>query len=674
MINKHPKYFTEVREDFKKYGTYCRHIEGSYNYIEFWKEETKKCMNGFTYGGMHIPGPYYYFLNYTEVEGVDEATQRRIRSFPDFKDVQLEYFRHLERARKLQKGFIFVKPRRIGASFMSGATVSHEYSFYQDSKSFIGAFQKDLAEYTMRMALNNLNFLDLHTPWGKERNPNKADHVIARYKRTTDNKVEVWDGFMSEIASLTFKDNPFASVGKSANIFIFEEAGKFDNIISSYNISEPTWKAGEDLIGIPIIQGTGGDMEGGTEGFAEMYYNPDKYNLLAFENIWDIETSNKICGWFIPGTKGRDGTYKDPYGEHPEWKGKKMIDEFGNSIEDIAKQSILDLRTRVNQGIDPKAKIDAITQFPLVPQEAFLQSHVNRFPTLELRKVMEALTDNELDKHHIGELSFEGGVLKWVDIQGVAPYREYPVKKPEPGFIEIYEPPRPEDDGIFTINRYIAGIDPYRYDNATTDSVGCILVYDRLTQRIVAEYTGRPDKTDTFYEICRKLLLYYQATAMYESNITGLYHHFEKKKALHLLADTPFSLRDRNTWKTNTNTSKGIIATKPVIDKGLEFIENWLLEHISEESEVFNYERIRSIGFLKELIAWNPDPRSNFDRISAFQMVMWYDRTLTDFKDYDAVMKTRNNKYGNYFNKFKQNQDHTRNLWDKHFAPDTTQI
>lgn len=668
IITQNPKYFTEVRENFKKYGAFCNYPEGSYAYVDFWKEETKKCMYGFTYGGMYIPGPYYYFLNYTQVEGVDEATQRRKRDFPDFKDVQLEYFRHLERARKEQKGFIFVKPRRIGASFMSGATVSHEYSFYPDSKCFIGAFQKDLAEYTMRMALNNLNFLDLHTPWGKERNPNKADHVIARYREKLENGTEVWEGFMSEIMSLTFKDNPFASVGKSANIFIFEEAGKFDNIISSYNISEPTWKAGEDLIGIPIIQGTGGDMEGGTEGFAEMYYNPDKYNLLAFDNIWDTETSNKTCGWFIPGTMGRDGTYKDPYKEHPEWKGKKMIDSFGNSIIDIAKQSILDLRTRVNQGIDPKAKIDAITQFPLVPSEAFLQSHINRFPTLQLRKILESLTDNELDKHHIGELSFEGGTLKWVDVQGVKPYREYPVKKAEPGFIEIFEPPRPNEDGIFTQNRYIAGIDPYRYDNATTDSVGCIIMYDRLTQRIVAEYSGRPDKTDTFYEVCRKMLLYYEATAMYESNITGLYHHFEKKKALHLLADTPLSLRDRNTWKTNTNTSKGIIATKPVIDKGLEFIENWLLEPISADSEVFNYEKLRYIGLIKELISWNPDPRSNFDRISAFQMVMWYDRTLTDFKDYDGIMKTRNTKYGNYFNKFKQNQDHTRNLWDKHFS------
>lgn len=667
-ITQNPKYFTEVRENFKKYGAFCNYSEGSYAYVDFWKEETRKCMYGFTYGGMYIPGPYYYFLNYTEVEGVDETTQRRKRSFPDFKDVQLEYFRHLKKARDDQKGFIFVKPRRIGASFMSGATVSHEYTFYQDSKCFIGAFQKDLAEYTMRMALNNLNFLDLHTPWGKERNPNKADHVIARYKRNLDGGTEVWDGFMSEIMSLTFKDNPFASVGKSANIFIFEEAGKFDNIISSYNISEPTWKAGEDLIGTPIIQGTGGDMEGGTEGFAEMYYNPDKYNLLAFDNIWDTETSNKTCGWFIPGTMGRDGTYKDPYKEHPEWKGKKMIDSFGNSILDIAQQSILDLRTRVNQGIDPKAKIDAITQFPLVPSEAFLQSHINRFPTLQLRKILEALTDNELDKHSVGELSFEGGTLKWIDVQGVKPYREYPVKKAEPGMIEIYEQPRPAEDGIFTQNRYIAGIDPYRYDNATTDSVGCIIMYDRLTQRIVAEYSGRPDKTDTFYEICRKMLLYYEATAMYESNITGLYHHFEKKKALHLLADTPLSLRDRNTWKTNTNTSKGIIATKPVIDKGLEFIENWLLEPISADSEVFNYEKLRYIGLIKELISWNPDPRSNFDRISAFQMVMWYDRTLTDFKDYDGIMKTRNTKFGNYFNKFKQNQDHTRNLWDKHFS------
>jgi len=1058
-ISVAPKYFQEAAHYFTEHGTYTKYPFGTYQFDEFWEEETRKCKEGFTHGGLYIPGSYYFYLNYTQIELKNPNTGRKSSGFPLFTDVDLEYFTFVEKARKEQKGIALVKPRRIGFSYKSAAIIAHEFSFYRNAKCIIGAYQSQLSENTMRMSLDDLNFLDLHTEWGKERNPNTKDFVKARYKKTVDGVV-AWAGYNSEIHSFTFKDNPFAAIGKSSNLFLFEEAGKWPGLLQSYNISEPCWKDGDDLIGVPIVQGcvcagtkvwtstgdlkniedlkkedgimglnnqkasaeeithfnppnkkpcyritthtnnvlecsedhpilwsknrhsyiqretikgkrevinrykkvefketkdikkgdhvaiinavstfnnepiwqprlvgmligdgsygfdktpvlsncdkeilnytesnfdtvveksyltknnkvykelrikgiceelrtlgiygqtkkakrlpkqifraskkdvcellagiidtdgcvrvtksktvavtissiskdliedikylfvklgvhgsiqkvnpskakkrikdvnpyynlhisditsvfniakninllvgykkerlntifnrkeiegdftkkvfvkksdkdkryleltdvegikfeivksveyigekdiynltagtthtyiannivthnTGGDMEGGTQEFAEMFFNPDKYNFLAFDNIWDEDSKGTQCGFFIPATRMRFGTYKDINKEHPEWKGKPMIDDFGNSLEDIARQSILDLRKRAEQGADQQAKIDSVTQYPLSPKEAFLQSHSFFFPITELKLVLSKMDDSiELDKHSVGHLSFEEGSLKWVDVQNGSPYREYPVQKAEEGLIEIYETPRLGDAGEINVGRYIAGIDPYRYDSASSESIGSIFIFDRLTRRIVAEYSGRPESTERFYEICRKLIIYYEATAMYEANITGLYSHFEKKKALHLLADTPYNLRDRNTWRPNTNSSKGIIMSKAVKERGLEYLKAWLTETISEESEELMLSTIRSVGLLKELIAWNPNPRANFDRVSAMLMVAWYDVTLQEFNRLSIQESPLKKKTGSYFDKFKQKRDN-QDIWMKHFTPQT---
>lgn len=660
-----PKYFQEASYSFQDHGVYTQYPIGTYQFDEFWEEETRKCKEGITHGELYIPGAYYFYLNYTQIELKNTKTGRKNKGFPIFTDVDLEYFTFIEKARKQQKGIVLVKPRRIGFSYKSAAIIAHEFSFFRDAKCIIGAFQSELSENTMRMSLDDLNFLDLHTEWGKERNPNTKDFVKARYKKTVEG-VTAWSGYMSEIHSFTFKDNPFAAIGKSSNLFLFEEAGKWPGLLQSYNISEPCWKDGDDLIGVPIIQGTGGDMEGGTQEFAEMFFHPEKYNFLSFDNIWDEDSIGTKCGFFIPATRMRFGTYKDAYKEHPEWKDKSMIDDYGNSLEDIARQSILDLRKRAEQGADQQAKIDSVTQFPLSPKEAFLQSHSFFFPIVDLKAVLSKMDDSiELDKHSIGMLNFEEGELKWKDVQNGSPFREYPVQKPEYGLIEIYETPRLSDDGD-NIGRYIAGIDPYRYDTSSTDSVGSIFMFDRLTRRIVAEYTGRPETTDQFYETCRKLIIYYQATAMYEANITGMYTYFEKKKALQFLADTPYNLRDRNTWRPNTNTSKGIIMSKGVKERGMEYLKSWIDENISEESEEKNLTKIRSIGLLKELIAWNPNPRANFDRVSAMLMVMWYDVTLQEFTRISIEQSPQKKKTASYFDKYKQKRN-DQDIWMKHF-------
>ena len=80
---------------------------------------------------------------------------------------------------------------------------------------------------------------------------------------------------------------------------IFEEAGLFENLKMAYTISEPLFRDGDKMIGIPIIFGTGGDMSSATKDFADMFYNPRQYGLAEYENIYEKTDINGKCGWFV---------------------------------------------------------------------------------------------------------------------------------------------------------------------------------------------------------------------------------------------------------------------------------------------------------------------------------------------------------------------------------------
>ena len=360
------KAFLEARLVFENIGSYTKALPGTYQYNEFWKEEKRRCIEGVTIGNVTIPGTYYFYLNYTRMLLKDEKTGRKTEGFPRFTDVDLEFFSLIERARKEKKGFIMVKPRRTGFSYKNAALVTHEYNFYKNAKCTISAYENKYSDNTMAMTLNNINFLDQATVWYKPRNPNTQDYVKARHLKKMEDGRDVWVGYQSEIKKITFKDNPFASAGLSSSIFLFEEAGIFSNIIESYNISEPCWKDGDDMIGIPIIYGTGGDMGGGTAAFSEMYYDPDRFNLLSFNNEWESDKSNQYCGWFLPSTRQRFGVYTDKESKNTH----KLVDDDGNSNEEFALKSILAFR-ETKKG-NPQAYRDAVTQYPITPSEAFL--------------------------------------------------------------------------------------------------------------------------------------------------------------------------------------------------------------------------------------------------------------------------------------------------------------
>lgn len=150
-----------------------------------------------------------------------------------------------------------------------------------------------------------------------------------------------------------------------------------------------------------------------------------------------------------------------------------------------------------------------------------------------------------------------------------------------------------------------------------------------LTGKVVAEYTGRPQITEEYFEQQRLLMLYYGIAGglNYENNKKGLYGHYLNKNSLHLLCETPEILRDvaNITISRIGNKRFGTSASVPVNNYGLQLTKKWLLApayHQPENAEepVLNLHTIRSTAFIEELIDYHS--KGNFDRISAFGMLL----------------------------------------------------
>lgn len=611
---------------------YCDAPIGTRIWNEYWDEQDKRCREGFTVGGVRITGEHYAYLNFARIKiTVGEGKRaRKYEGFPIFLDMDYYYYHELEQAQNDREGMIVAKSRRKGFSYKGAFNVVYDYNWIRNSFSIIAAFMGDYCQATMNMALDMINFINKHTDWAKRKLIDTRTHIRSGFKETINN-IQVDSGYQSEIMTMSFKDNPFKSIGKSAGRMLFEEAGKWPGLVDAYILSKPLFSDGEIPIGIPIIYGTGGDMEGGTQDFCEMFYNPKAYGLRTYKNIWD---ENKVgdCGWFVA-----DEWFKLPY-----------VDNNGNSDLLKARQANNAARDIVRKSGTKRAYDKTVTQHPNTPAEAFLRVTGNRFPGSDLLGRLTRLeADTRItDAEFIGELiTTEDGNMEWKLNPKLKPIREFPLKTDDDteGCIVIFEHPQPDEYNQISYNRYIAGCDPYSQNQSTTDSLGSCLVYDRLTKRIVAEYTARPQTSNEYYENVRRLISYYNSICLYENQVPGLFQYLEGRNQSHLLMDQPDYIKDI-IKDSSVQRGKGMHMTVGLKEHGEDLINAWLREPYEADADVLNLHKIRSIPLLKELIAYNEE--GNYDRVMSFMMIMYASQQLRKHR----LDEAKDNKFHNPLN------------------------
>lgn len=663
---------TEAKEFIKK-EYYNRDPFGSPAWFEYWGEQLKRCVEGYSVGGVKITGDHYGYLNFNKIKKTTDdrnqenvskkrTTGKKVLTFPDFWDGDYEYFWIKEIARngiseedynklglsvkiKLEhlcggKNLCVAKARRKGFSYKNAWVATNMYNTIKNSTSVIAAYEKKYLypKGTMSMISDNLDFLNEYTGWAKKRDfVNVKEHKRASYKFTDDRGNIIEKGFKSEIIALSFMDNPDAARGKDANLVLIEEAGVFDNLKASYSALEPLTRSGTVQTGQIILFGTGGDMEKGTVDFEDMFYDPESYNMIAVENKWDEDLNNTFCSYYFPDKKNKDG----------------FIDRDGNSDEAGAELYEENKREFLRKTAKDKKVLDRhIVEYSNKPKETFLRIKGNIFPIIDLQKILGTLEGNKDEQNYwIGNLIQNvDGKIEWEPDNKLSPILDFPIKdktRDTTGCVIIYEHPFITEEGI-PFGMYIASCDPYDHDKSQTGSLGSTLVYNRLTKKIVAEYTARPETSKDYYEIVRRLLLYYNARMLYENEKKGIFDYFEFKNCEYLLADQPLCLKDViPTSKVNRN--KGMHMSTELKHYGEGLIKTWLIEQYNNESpDILNMHKIRSQGLLKELIVY--DGEINTDRAMAFMILMYY---LLELRKYKLEEKKDNSKkiqFSSFFN------------------------
>lgn len=646
-------YFRPSALHYEKYGTFTNlrpNANPNSEYGKWIREERRRIWEGYVResDGEWVTGYMYWFLNYSPMmlskireykdkNGKKRKSKRadRIEALPECWEGIYWRFHCLDQASNggLYNNFdggqhmAELASRGKGKSYSLASILNHIFvvgeneEAHEKVKGIVTAYQKEYLtkDGVLNKFVDMANFCATNTQFPRKRLKNSLQEMtwIMGYK---DVELDIERGTQNTVLGVSSKDDESKLRGKRAAKILIEEFGTFPRLVDLYNVLLPSVQEGDIVFGQIYMLGTAGDNESDFAGAQEIMYNPKGYNMYAIPNVYDKFNQGKpYFVFFFPGYVNRKGCYNE------------------NGVSDVIKAliEILMNRYRVKyNSTDPNTIIKTIAEVPITPAEAIVKTGVNMFPVADLTERLGQLDANptEYDDVYVGDLVFnKDGQVEYKPTSAM-PIRDFPHKDNKiEGAIELYQMPEIDKNTGKPFNdRYILGADPYDDDESNTMSLGSIFVLDLWTDRIVAEYTGRPLYADDYYEICRKLCLFYNGRLNYEYNKKGLFSHFSTRNSLYLLTDVLDFLKEKQMMKEGYgNKSKGTNASPAINAYARSRLRSWLLSPVpimqtidGEEKEVLvpRLFTVRNRALLKELINYNSE--GNFDRISAMGMLM----------------------------------------------------
>lgn len=657
LVNPHilenMDYFRPSAIHYEKYSTFTNlrpNANPNSEYGKWIREERRRIWDGYVResDGEWVTGYLYWFLNYSPMmlskireykdkDGKKRKSKRadRVESLPECWEGIYWRFHCLDQASNggLYNNFeggqhmAELASRGKGKSYSLASILNHIFvvgenkDAHEKVKGIVTAYQKEYLtkDGVLNKFVDMANFCATNTQFPRKRLKNSLQEMtwIMGYK---DVELDIERGTQNTVLGVSSKDDESKLRGKRAAKILIEEFGTFPRLVDLYNVLLPSVQDGDIIFGQIYMLGTAGDNESDFAGAQEIMYNPRGYNMYALPNVFDKYNQGKpYFVFFFPGYVNRKGCYNE------------------DGVSDIIKAliEILMNRYRVKyNSTDPNTIIKTIAEVPITPAEAIVKTGVNMFPVADLTERIGQLDSNptEYNDVYVGDLVFgKDGQVEYKPTSA-QPIRDFPHKDNKiEGAIEIFQMPEIDKNTNKPYNdRYILGADPYDDDESNTMSLGSIFVLDLWTDRIVAEYTGRPSFADDYYEICRKLCLFYNGRLNYEYNKKGLFSHFSTRNSLYLLTDVLDFLKEKQMMKDGIgNKSKGTNASPAINAYARSRLRSWLLSPVpviqtidgeSKEVMVPRLFTVRNRALLKELINYNSE--GNFDRISAMGMLM----------------------------------------------------
>lgn len=664
--------FNEPARTYQATGKYTQFKVDSIPHRQFRRRECDRRRNGFSapcwqnpdgsIEDIWITGAHYNFLNYTRMERTDEssviitnhgATAKKIYSFPSFIDAQFWTFQIIEFCRRNGLHLIIDKTRRGGFSYIMASDSSNEVNLSKHKVVIhVAADNKYLTKQggLSDFAVNNLKFYEEKTPFKRGIFSLTADSFKLGYRMK--NGVEADDSWSSSLLSVSANNNPDCAIGKDAVTIKVEELSTMQNFDDFMNVTEPTMTVGTRTTGTLMAWGTA--TAANMQIFEQNFYNPRAFNFMPFENVWDNDARNEVCGFFKSYAWGLEG----------EIDGVKGFDEDGNSNLRIGLK--LAARERIKKKETAKTfseYLNYLGQRALFPAESFSSASENIFSSEALNKFEDKLrVDNSYKFYTDGEL-FEDGLKKiyfksnarikienpdakiYDYIQGV-PRRgnEDPHGCIRVWFAPEYEETYIDDRLVRAIlpGTYVAVYDPVGIDKdkkEITDrhSHNSMFVVEMPRERngfkpkLCAAYYGRTERLEEadekFYRLCK----WYNCigTGLVEINRGETVSNFRKWKATKYLGHEPLFVWDA-TIKEKVSTSYGYsIGNGPKKLDGLRLLKEFLYEVIGKNEfgeDIYVFERFLDYQTILELKKFNAD--GNFDRISSLILLGIYWKSI----------------------------------------------
>lgn len=601
-----PTPFNELAQIYDRTGSYTEYPADSKPYNDFWREQYKRCTEGYTVGKYRITGDHYFFLNFYRMEVISEGARGgagRNEKFPTFLAKQYEFFHYVEMAERLHKDVAILKARGIGLSEIVACLAVRPYITNRGYRSLLTCAAEGKLTPLKTKCWKQLNWLDMNTNGGMRHLRQKVNNAdTKRASQVTPDGVEY--GWMSEIDSV-IADTSDKIRGDRVDRLIYEEAGSNKYLTKSWIQGNALVELGGYHFGTRIALGTGGD-DMALEGLSNIFAKPEGYNVLPYKNYDTEDRKPQLTAFFIPAHKFSLRK------EFLDTRGVTQSEEFKKFYEEERKK------------LSGKDLLDYCAEHCFIPNEALYKQGENIFDSIA---IADRLTQIRIFK---AGLKPEYVSLLW-DRSGDTPdLTKVKVVSNPNSKITIYERPLRDEDGLVLKNLYVAGIDSIDQgsgDSSTSTDVSdfCIVIKKRIyglqEAKYVAIYKDRPRDIREAYDVAMKLLVWYNCKALLEHTKISIVTYFKEKKKDSLFMKRPAStLGD---MKRGNSQMIGVPATEAIIKHGLELINNFVNDYCYS---------IDIDEMLEQLLKYSWENKRKFDIIASMEMAEIADEELMNIR------------------------------------------
>lgn len=598
-------------------------------YGKWFHEEVRRCREGYVResDGEWVTGLMYWFLNYCPIMVNVESKNtpgvyNRVEGFPAFWEGIYYRFHYIDQARKAGRHAMELSRRGSGKSFTLAGLMSHNLILGENEEAkkrvttVLTAYTKEYLsdkDGTLTKFTPMIDHCAAKTEFPRLMLKRSASDMVWRmgYKNSNGNEM----GSLNSVMALSVKDDEGKIRGKRGFI-LFEEMGNYPNFRDVWDNVRDSVTEGNHAFALLYAVGTAGDKESDFSSIKHILYNPSAYKILALDNVYDKTGKGaKKFAYFFPSYISRAG----------------CMDKDGNSDVVAALMEILMNRWEVKHGGEPETIMSVIAQNPITPEEAIIKAQSTFFPAAAINERLRQLDQDPhaYDEVYVGTLVDTGSKVVFKATDDI-PIRDRASSNQEKGALEIYAMP---PDHI-PPNRYIMGADPIENDQAQSESLYCVFVFDLFTDLPAAMYFGRKQFANDNFELTWLLLRFFNATLLYESNRKMLYAYFQSKQALWMLADCPEYLRSKGLVKYSMfgSGAKGVSVNDVINGEALQMTRDWMQStipmEVKDDHGETHIQNIPKLYFLvcrvllKEWLAYGPGV--NTDTVSSFNQVMLY--------------------------------------------------